>query len=162
MIKTLENKLDFSKIQSSDEIYDLGDVVSDEDLIDFKTRFEYVFVEEDNKVSHSICNNFGKQNYFGKRGVVKGAPLGTLQSGSKIVSNDGIIVAVAEYQLTTIHYYNAPVFFAGTYGELVAQLPKELKIGNKPFYYFIKPGYISEHPTLGLHIVEILFFSVCL
>lgn len=125
--------------------------LSDETMMDFRTRFTFCEHPEKN---HEIVMtrdllDWGKYNYFSKRTSCDMTPLGIMSKDSSeiIISGDGVeckTLAKKIARVQTYHYYNASVMFAGVIGEVVCQLPTECfeKNNDRSYYIFKECGIV--------------------
>ena len=146
-------------INSSKELYNLCNDISETQLIDFNTRFQYIFeskndlfVEEEKTSIPDI------QSYFGKRSKPKMNPLGQISEDKCwILDQESNNIGKISGKITMYHYYNTPAIFAGTFDEIIIQLPTQLSKSDKSFYYLYSlDGFDND---LNLHKTNFVFYE---
>lgn len=146
----------FPSCEFNNELFQLAENISETELIDFNTRFDYLITEKDELYT---VKNKPKQctNYFGVRGNTKDKLFGKPEPDSSYIINNGKIVAKLVYTMTTYHWFNADTIFAGTVGEIISQLPTLLKKSDKPFYY--TSDSVGHTWTPDCHYAKINFYE---
>lgn len=112
---------------------------SESQLTDFLNRFQYVIIEKA-EVYDATPLKTAKLNTHFSRG----------RSKCDVIMQTSDLIEVGK--MTTFHIYNFCLWFSGVIGELVCQLPQELKEGK---YYYSYKG-ITE--VLETHAVTIHFY----
>ena len=128
------------------------DSVTDEEFIDFRTRFTYCKIEQNNVYEYEPFKS--PKNQF-TRGEPKDK-LGTIKDDI-IYSLDNKPIACKVGGLKAYHYYNIPFMFAGIPTEIICQLPKDLK--NDKSYYFTLNWHTDDFERFEHHYVRWDFYK---
>jgi hypothetical protein len=130
-IKMLKNPLFLGETNlKEDYLLDKIKTVTESDLCDFKTRFIVCKIQNNNEIYALKLEKFKINSYFRP--------------------------AKAIGYTYTYHYFNASCIFAGVIGELIIQMPIEIKLSTDSFYL----TYELCGFTRDLHRVCITFYRI--
>jgi hypothetical protein len=152
----LKNPLFLGETNLKEEyLLDKIKTVTESDLCDFKTRLIVCKIQNNNEIYALKLEKFNINSYFSERGVDNKVKIGVLVEDE--------IESVSDYQPAkaigytyTYHYFNAPCIFAGVIGELIIQMPIEIKLSPDSFYLTYELcGFAGD-----LHCVCITFYCI--
>ncbi len=146
-------------IEFSDFLKSEWEKVTEPELIDFLTRFNYIKIDG-GVIYNTTGGNTTLRSYFNR--VDKAEQLGRLvmrgeRSEACILNEDGKIIAKYVGSLSTYHEYNTCVLFAGIIGEVICQLPPEIKNSDNTFYYSCR----MDSEILETHRTILDFYEEC-
>jgi hypothetical protein len=140
--------------------------LTDEQLLDFRTRF--TFLKRDVSVKTMLLRMnlefWDKDNYFTERAECSKEPFGLLSSDfSTILSLDvesKIVLAEKKASVQTYHYYSTNVIFAGSIGEVICQMPPQfLEKTNDNSYYIVIEDGISFGTLDDMHVRTLTLYE---
>ena len=140
----------------SDTLDKLYNEITDEQFIDFRTRFTY-FKIKDNKVLKSeifssklVQFTRGGKDYFEEIGIV---------DNNEIILNDKMKM-IKVGSLYAYHYYNVPFWLACIPTEIICQLNKELLNSDKEYYFNYELDK-DDYLRFGCHYIKWNFYEIC-
>lgn len=145
-----------SKYPSDELIKDLtqqAEIVTNATVKEFNGRFTYI-VEYSNKF-YTVSNPSSSKDYFNRRN--KEIFVGYNGDGAIYDSNDKFVAKLV-YTMWTCHPYSFHKTFIGTIGEIIIQLPSEVRNSGRRFYYTIRD--YTVHGILKCHCVNVYFYEI--
>ena len=155
LVNPLLTLLEEVKTHHDDIITDAVNDLFELDLIDFLTRFTICELDGETVFTRNLELK-STNSYFGKRSAMTPINVGVLDNDS-IKTTNGVIIGKEVGTCTFYHYYNASVMFAGVLGELVSQMPIDIRKSDKEYYMLYKVTGFSAHGNL--HTTFVRFFE---
>jgi hypothetical protein len=140
--------------------------LTDEQLLDFQTRF--TFLKRDVSIKTMLLRmnlvRWTKNSYFTERSKCSKEPFGLLSSDfSTILSLDvesKIVLAEKKASFQTYYYYNTNVLFAGVIGEVICQIPPQfLEKTNDNSYYIVMEDEVSFGTLDDMHVRTLTLYE---